>query len=85
MFILFYFNPQLSQNPISNWFFSNVISIEKTFFFGFLFKVIGFFVILGIFNRLVNGLTFLFAGKPLFTSKVTAKEESSKFDDFEEL
>jgi hypothetical protein len=87
MFIVFYFYPQLSQNPISNWFYSNVVSIENSFFLGFIFKIIGFFVILGIFNRLVNGIAFLLSGKPFLTSKISGskKDEATTFDDFEEL
>ncbi len=89
MFIFYAFNPTYAQNPISNWFYENILGIEKAPFFGYIFKIIGFFVLLGILNKIVNGFFFLISGKPLVTSSTSfgakKEEDPNKFDDFEEL
>lgn len=84
-FILF---PEYANNPISQWFYKSILDIEKTVFFGFIFQIIGFFVLLGILFKLLNGLSFLICGKPLasvkseFHHNVNNKDD---FDDFEEI
>lgn len=89
IFVLFSFKPEFAFNPISKWFYNNIIGIEKAPFFGWIFKVVGFFVLLGIINKLVNGVFFLLSGKPLVTSTLNTNEENKKdsndFDDFEEV
>lgn len=90
-FVALIFFPEYASNPISNWFYESILDIETTPVFGFIFKVIGFFVLLGILSKLANGLTFLITGAPLITVnrqfKRTDKDENKedKFDDFEEL
>jgi hypothetical protein len=89
-FVFFIFNPTYANNPISKWFYINILDIEKTFFFGTIFKIIGFFVLLGILFKLLNGFAFLLSGKPLFSiqsrfQSKNKKEDEDLFDDFEEL
>lgn len=88
-FVLFAFKPEFAFNPISKWFYNNILGIEKAPFFGWIFKVVGFFVLLGIINKLVNGIAFLLSGKPLMTTSFSTNEEvkkdSNDFDDFEEV
>jgi hypothetical protein len=65
------------------------LGIEKTPIIGFVFKIIGFFILISLFNKILNGFFYLISGKPLITttSSFQAKKEneSSKFDDYEEL
>lgn len=88
LFVLFFFFPIYASNPISNWFYESIISIEKTPIFGFIFKVIGFFVLLGILMKIVNGITFLISGRPIASVNTEFHAGSDKkddFDDFEEI
>lgn len=90
LFILFIYFPAYADNPISNWFYKSILDIEETFFFGTIFQIIGFFVLMGILLKLVNGLVFLITGNPLMSVKSQFGDGSSKknkdsFDDFEEL
>jgi hypothetical protein len=88
VFTAFIFFPNYANNPVSNWFYTSILDIEGTFFFGFIFKVIGFFVLLGIFLKLINGLSFLLSGRPLASVRSEFHSDSSKkddFDDFEEI
>jgi hypothetical protein len=90
MFVFFIFQPQFAHNPISNWFYTSIIGIEEAPIIGFIFKIIGFFILLGILNKLINGIFFLISGKPLVTTHMHVNsenkvEDKNKFDDFEEL
>lgn len=90
-FVALIFFPEYAVNPISNWFYESILDIETTPVFGFIFKVIGFFVLLGILSKLANGLAFLITGAPLITVKRQFKRtekdgnQDDRFDDFEEL
>lgn len=90
-FVALIFFPEYAANPISDWFYESILDIETTPVFGFIFKVIGFFVLLGILSKLANGFAFLITGAPLITVnrqfKRTEKDENKedRFDDFEEL
>ena len=88
----FVFFPTYAQNPISNWFFESILNIENTPVFGFIFKVIGFFVLLSILFKLINGFSYMLSGAPLisvnrrFESRdPNKKDDNDKFDDFEEV
>lgn len=88
IFTAFIFFPTYAQNPISKWFYASIIDIEGTFFFGFIFKIIGFFFLMSIFMKIANGIAFLVSGRPLTRARSINKEDKqndSKFDDFEEL
>jgi hypothetical protein len=88
-FTAFVFFPDYAQNPISTWFYDSILDIESTPIFGFIFKIIGFFVLLSILFKLLNGFSYLLSGAPLikvnrqFQSR--NKNDDNKFDDFEEI
>lgn len=90
-FTAFVFFPAYAQNPISTWFYESILNIEDTPVFGFIFKVIGFFVLLGILVKLLNGFSYMLSGAPLisvnrqFQSGNGKDKDDNKFDDFEEI
>jgi hypothetical protein len=87
-FTLFMFYPTLASNPISEWFFESIIDIEDTPVFGFIFKVIGFFFMLSILMKFVNGfMTLLSGGKinPPSNDFDKRKKKENDFDDYEEI
>jgi hypothetical protein len=73
-----YFFPHLSENIVSSWFESNIRSLEKAFFLGFIFQVLGFFFVLNVFFRILKA----FGPKP---SKATPQQDSDAFTDYEEV
>lgn len=87
-FILFWFFPNYSENPLSLWFQDAIINIEDTPIFGFIFKVIGFFFLLNIIFKMVNAFLFLLSGKA-FQQKTgnddNDENNRSDFDSFEEV
>jgi len=92
VFTGFVFYPVYAQNPVSNWFYESILNIEDTPVFGFIFRVIGFFVLMSIVLKLVNGFSYLFSGAPLVSVNKQFQQGGGKdnkkddeFDDFEEL
>lgn len=83
------FFPQFSENVISIWFKERILDIEKAVLIGFIFKVIGFFFLIGMFSKMLNALNYIISGKPLVqvNSSFSAKKDPSddSFDDFEEI
>ena len=91
-FVGFVFFPQYSENGISRWFQRSILDIENTVLIGFIFKVIGFFFLIGIFLKLLNTINVLLSGKPLFVSmsrfsngQTTTEESEDQFSDYEEV
>jgi hypothetical protein len=88
-FVFLVFYPQYSYNPMSVWFHESIINIEDTPIFGFIFKVIGFFFLLSLLFKMLNGFVFLISGQPLIqrTSRFgkNKKDNNDDFDDFEEI
>lgn len=90
LFVIFIFFPDLARNPISIWFYDSILNIEDTPFFGFIFKVIGFFMLISLLIKMLNGLSFLLSGQPLLGARNLHKTqdkdpEKDDFDDFEEI
>ena len=82
--------PQFAENAVALWFQKSILDIESTVIIGFIFKIIGFFFLLGMIFKMLNALNYLISGKPLFDIKSrfsrTNEEKNDKhFDDFEEL
>lgn len=73
-----YFFPYLSQNMISRWFESSILSLEKAFFLGFIFQVLGFFFVLSVFSRLLKA----FGHKPPSAGPTEGQDD---FTDYEEV
>ena len=86
--LLFY--PQFAENAVALWFQRSILDIESTVIIGFIFKIIGFFFLLGMIFKMLNAINYLIVGKPLFDvksrfSKINHKKDDADFDDFEEL
>jgi len=81
--------PQFAENAVALWFQRSILDIESTVIFGFIFKIIGFFFLLGMIFKMLNALNYLISGKPLFDIKSRFsnmnKKDDTHFDDFEEL
>ncbi len=87
---LFFF-PEFAKNPIALWFYEQVTGLEKTPIIGFIFKLIGFFFLLGILLKITNGIMFLISGKPFmnvsgsFKAGNSRKDNDDEFDNYEEV
>lgn len=89
-FALLIVYPNLAVNPISVWLDESIRGIEKTPVIGFIFKVIGFFFLLSMITKMVNGIFFLLSGKPFIEASssfrsFSGNKKDDEFDDFEEL
>ncbi len=90
-FVFFIFKPDIAINPIGNWFYMSILEIESLPILGFIFKVIGFFVLMSILMKIINGFAFLFSGAPLITvnshihNPNASEQDNDNFDDFEEM
>ena len=90
VFSLFIFYPDIAKNPISIWFHESIINIEDTPVFGFIFKVIGFFFLVSMIFKMLNGFNYLISGKPFVQASssfqsFTKNKKDDEFDDYEEL
>ena len=89
LFIGFLFFPQYASNNIANWFKSSILDIESTVIIGFIFKIIGFFFLLGMIMKMFNAINYIISGKPVVDIKTNfqsnSKKDEDKFDDFEEI
>ena len=83
------FYPQYSENAVSTWFQKSILDIENTVLIGFVFKVIGFFFLIGMFFKMLNAINYIVSGKPLVNVKTGFGTKQGKsddsFDDFEEI
>ncbi len=90
LFIGLLWYPQFAENAVALWFQRSILDIESTVIIGFIFKIIGFFFLLGMIFKMLNAVNYLISGKPLFDiksrfSKMDTKKDDTHFDDFEEL
>jgi len=89
VFGLFNLAPEYAANPISVWFYESIMDIEDTVFFGFIFKVIGFFFLLNLFAKMINGVTFLLSGarppQDPFDDNQKKEDDDDDFDSWEEV
>ncbi len=84
--------PDFATNAVSTWFYSNIIDIENTPIFGFIFKIIGFFFTIGMLLRMVNALSVIFSGRA-FGNRNNDRDpdqnrnnrQDTHFDDYEEI
>lgn len=82
--------PAYAENPASNWFYENIIGIEKAPFFGFIFKIVGFFFTISILLKMANAFTMLLSGKAFSGPQDPNRRNNDddnpyKFDDYEEI
>lgn len=90
LFISFLYFPQFASNGIANWFHESIIDLETTVLIGFIFKVIGFFFLLGMMIKMINAVIYILSGQPFIDIKTSInsgkeKRKSDDFDDFEEV
>jgi hypothetical protein len=89
LFVGFTIYPDLAYNPVSQWFKSSITEIEQTTIIGFIFKVIGFFFLIGMITKMINGMMYLLSGRPFIQASsnvhFTKEKKEDDFDDFEEV
>jgi hypothetical protein len=88
LFVFLALRPEFAVNPISSWFYSNIIEIEKTPIFGFIFKVVGFFFTISILFRMIAAFTVLLSGQGFLKPddrNWDDNDDIDKFDDYEEI
>jgi hypothetical protein len=81
-FVLF---PQGAHNVITDWFVDSIVSISDTPVFGWIFKIIGFFFLIMVLMRFVNGLFALIGMPNERRGVIKRKNEDQDFDDYEEI
>jgi hypothetical protein len=93
-YIGFYFFPYLSENLLAKWFEGSIKSLENAFLLGFIFKIIGFFFLIGMFVKLLNTINVVLSGKPLFVTMSSFTQgqgqqpttnSDEQFTDYEEV
>lgn len=90
LFIGLFWYPQFAENKVAVWFHESILDIESTVIIGFIFKIIGFFFLIGMIFKMLNAINYLISGKPLFDiksrfTKTSNKNNDSDFDEFEQL
>ena len=90
LFAFLAFYPDYAVNPVSTWFYQNIIGIEKAPFFGFIFKVVGFFFTVSILFRMVNAFSVLLSGQAFKNPNDNNQSggnnrDSNRFDEYEEV
>ncbi len=83
-YIFLLFNFDYASNNVANWFYHSIEDIEKTFFFGFIFKIIGFFFTVTIIIRMVNSINLLLTGGNK-QNETPPDQNNNRFDDYEEV
>ena len=79
-FIGLMFRPDIANNSVALWFKESILDIESTAIIGFVFKVIGFFFLVGLILKTVNA--FQYISRMLFERN---DRKDSGFDDYEEV
>ena len=79
-FIGFVFRPDFANNSVAFWFKDSILDIESTAIIGFVFKIIGFFFLIGILLKTVNAFQYI---SGVILSK--GRRKDSDFDDYEEI
>lgn len=90
IFGMFSFYPELSQNPISLWFYESIVNIEDTPVFGFIFKIIGFFFLLNLIFKMLNAFNYIINGGKKEGNNGSDQSGGNsrindRFDDYEEV
>lgn len=90
LFISFIYFPDYASNGVANWFRESIIDLETTVLIGFIFKVIGFFFLVGMIIKMVNAVIYILSGQPFIDIQTSInsgkqKRKSDDFDDFEEV
>lgn len=83
-YVFLLFNFDYASNNVANWFYKSIVDIENTIFFGFIFKIIGFFFTVTIIIRMVNSINVLLTGGNKQNDNPD-QENDNRFDDYEEV
>lgn len=88
-YVFFLFNTDLAANSVAQWFYQSIVDIEKTIFFGFIFKVIGVIFTITMIFRMLNSINILISGKSPYDNlnnrNGNDREDEDRFDDYEEI
>ena len=84
LFVLLFFYPSIANNVISLWIFDTIIELQKAPIFGFIFNLIGFFFVAGLFVKFIQSFSAILDGS-IFRNTNIHHSEKDKFDDYEEL
>lgn len=79
VFVLLYVYPQFTELALLQWFEKNILSLEKAFLLGFIFQVLGFFFVIGVFVRLLK------AFRPKPPQQNSTPQDPNQFTDYEEV
>jgi hypothetical protein len=77
------FQPSLANHSVAQWFHTTIKEIGDIPVIGFIFNVVGFFFMLGVVAKMVQGVLFLLSGKAF--SKNNSNTDDDHFDEFEEI
>lgn len=83
-YVFLLFNFGYASNNVANWFYKSIVDIENTVFFGFIFKIIGFFFTVTIIIRMINSINILLTGGNR-QNENPDQEDNNRFDDYEEV
>jgi hypothetical protein len=86
-FIFLSYNAQYASNPISSWFYTSILGIDNAPIIGWIFKLIGAFMLIFMIGGLPNLFRSLLIKTPVqkSDSDFHQKNDSDHFDSFEEL
>lgn len=87
-FLGYIYDPSFAENRISLWIKESIINIEDTPIFGFIFKVVGFFFLFSIFNKIFQSIAMLFGMKTLKDKTNNGNDlppKDNHFDDYEDV
>jgi hypothetical protein len=84
VYVYFVLFPQGSYNIITNWLVDSIVDISDTPVFGWIFKIIGFFFLLMVIMRFINGFFALFGLTQTQNTGINRREDDD-FDDYEEI
>lgn len=79
-FIGFVLRPDIANNQVAFWFKDSILDIESTAIIGWVFKIIGFFFLIGIVLKTINA--FQYISEAIFTRGL---KNDSDYDDYEEI
>ena len=79
-FVGFVFRPDIANNSVAFWFKDSILDIESTAIIGWVFKIIGFFFLIGIVLKTINA--FQYISEAIFTRGL---KNDSDYDDYEEI
>jgi hypothetical protein len=90
LFVSFLSFPEYASNGIANWFHESILDLESTVLIGFIFKIIGFFFLVGMLLKMINALLYILSGKPLIDINTSIRKgknnrKTNDFDDYEEI